>query len=89
MKVPLTNDELIKKWYLEIKENNERNHTSVYESIDEYESTRKKYQGNNGIAMEQRSRNGRVDTIYKRKSECNTIGYSQKSSGYMRRLDNA
>ncbi|MDY4592966.1 MAG: hypothetical protein SO434_06170, partial [Eubacteriales bacterium] len=86
-KVPLTNDELINKWCLEVKENNERNHASVYESIDEYESTRKKYQGNNGIAMEQRSRNGRIDTIYKGESESDGIGHSKQGNRNKRAVD--
>lgn len=86
-KVPLTNDELINEWYLEVKDNNERNHASIYESIDEYESTREKYQGNNGIAMEQRSRNGRADTIYKGESESYGIGHSKKGNRNKRAVD--
>lgn len=86
-KVPLTNDELINEWYLEVKDNNERNHASIYESIDEYESTREKYQGNNGIAMEQRSRNGRADTIYKGEAESYGIGHSKKGNRNKRAVD--
>ncbi|MEG2027288.1 MAG: hypothetical protein RR062_06225, partial [Clostridia bacterium] len=38
--------ELIKNWREEVERNNERSNASVYECVDEYESSKQKYRGN-------------------------------------------
>lgn len=80
-KVSFANKKLINEWYSEVKANNERNHASVYESIDEYERAREKYQGDNGTLMGQPSRNGRIDEVHQGKSEGDGKRNTQKGDG--------
>lgn len=80
-KVSFANKKLINEWYSEVKANNERNHASVYESIDEYERAREKYQGDNGTLVGQPSRNGRIDEVHQGKSEGDGKRNTQKGNG--------
>lgn len=80
-KVSFANKKLINEWYSEVKANNERNHASVYESIDEYERAREKYQGDNGTLVGQPSRNGRIDEVHQGKSEGDGKRNTQKGDG--------
>ena len=80
-KVSFANKKLINEWYSEVKANNERNHASVYESIDEYERAREKYQGDNGTLVGQPSRNGRIDEVHQGEPGSDGKRNTQKGDG--------
>ncbi len=85
-KVSFANKKLIDEWEAEVEANNERNYakrsnTIVYESADEYASTRKEYKGDNATFVEQPSRNGRGSEFHQGKSEGDGKRNTQKGDG--------
>ena len=80
-KVSHINQRLINDWYAEVKENNERNHASLYESIDEYGLIRGEHQSDNRTLLEEASTNGRVGGVHQGESEGDGKRTSQKGDG--------
>ncbi len=85
-RVSFANKKLIDEWEAEVEANNERNYakrsnTIVYESADEYASTRKEYKGDNSTFVEQSSRNGRVSEVHQGEPESDGKRNTQKSDG--------
>ena len=83
-KVSHINQRLINDWYAEVKENNERNHASLYESIDEYGLIRGEHQSDNRTLLEEASTNGRVGGVHQGESEGDGKRTSQKGDGNRR-----
>ena len=85
-KVSFANKKLIDEWEAEVEANNERNYakrsnTIVYESADEYASTRKEYKGDNATFVEQSSRNGRGSEVHQGEPGSDGKRNTQKSDG--------
>ena len=51
----------------EVKENNERAHTSIYECFDEYEFARNKYQNDSSNVLGEPAKDGQVDSVSEEK----------------------
>lgn len=83
-KIPFKDEEIINEWYAEVEKNNERNHASVYESIDEYERVREKYQSYNTVVVGKQGANGRSSGVYKDESDGNGKRDTSKGSGNKR-----
>lgn len=77
-KVSLANETTINEWYAEVKENNEKNHASVYASVDEYERARKEYQSDSSNVLGKTAENGRVSGVYQGESQSERIGNTEK-----------
>jgi len=85
-KVSFANKKLIDEWEAEVEANNERNYakrsnTIVYESADEYASTRKEYKGDNATFVEQSSRNGRGSEVHQGEPGSDGKRNTQKGDG--------
>ena len=85
-KVSFANKKLINEWEAEVEANNERNYakrsnTIVYESADEYASTRKEYKGDNATFVEQSSRNGRGSEVHQGEPGSDGKRNTQKGDG--------
>lgn len=83
-KVSLANETTINEWYAEVKENNEKNHASVYASVDEYERARKEYQSDSSNVLGKTAENGRVSGVYQGESQSERIGNTEKGDGNKR-----
>ena len=83
-KVSLANETTINEWYAEVKENNEKNHASVYAGIDEYERARKEYKGDSSNVLGESAKNGRISGVYQGQSESERIGNTEKGDGNKR-----
>ena len=85
--ISMNNDALYEKWNEEAKANNERNHASIPEHIARYGHIRESNQGNNAPSLGERSRNGRVSSVYKGAYNGNGIGTAEESVGDTRSDD--
>lgn len=77
-KVRANDEALLDDWFEEVKSNNERNNTSIYESIDEYENARKEYKGNHSTSYEQFGRNGQGGSLHQSESKGNGERHTQR-----------
>ncbi len=67
--------------YEEVRKNNDRNHKSVYASVNEYESVRRKHQGNNAIVLGKVPMHGQIGRVHKVQSGRNGKRNPQKGTG--------